>query len=75
MGYAPRPTVKAPRPRDPVYSRRSNELNFNMDFKKFNQLKNAGVLTIDEVRQQYGFPPVSDGLNFSNEMKAVAFME
>ncbi|WP_258729589.1 hypothetical protein [Bacillus atrophaeus] len=61
MGYAPRPTVKAPRPREPLYSRSSNELSLNMDSKKFNQLKNAGVLTIDEVRQQYGLPPVSDG--------------
>ncbi|MCY9186654.1 hypothetical protein [Bacillus halotolerans] len=51
------PTVKAPRPQAPVNQRK----NLNMDSKTFNQMKSAGVLTIDEVRQQYGLPPVTDG--------------
>ncbi|PON02851.1 hypothetical protein BJH90_03760 [Bacillus halotolerans] len=51
MGYAPRPTVKAPRPqqREP------------MDSKRFNELAKAGVLTVYEIRRQHGLASISGG--------------
>ncbi|MBT9250394.1 hypothetical protein [Bacillus halotolerans] len=51
MGYASRPTVKAPRPQKikPVVS------------EGMMRLAEAGALTINELRRQQGLPPVSGG--------------